>query len=147
MIETKDTRNTKYANSYLITIPRKLENILISTYVQNFLDQSLFSFFLHIKEIATIIKSHDSIIPDHHPSGTISLYLLGLGRGQNNRFTICPSYIYLTLSLPKATVVEFTFHCQTRLQSKFKGTVESCLFLTAIRDANLCPLFQNVQGT
>ena len=34
----------------------------------------------------------------------------------------------LTLSLPNATVVEFTIHCQTRLQSKFKGTVDSCLF-------------------
>ena len=33
----------------------------------------------------------------------------------------------LTLSLPNATVVEFTVHCQTRLQSKFKGTVDSCL--------------------
>ena len=33
----------------------------------------------------------------------------------------------LTLSLPNATVVEFTVHCQTRLQSKFKGTVESSL--------------------
>ena len=52
----------------------------------------------------------------------------------------------LTLSLPNLTVVEFTIHCQTRLQSKFKGTVDSCLFLTAIRDANLCFLFQNVQG-
>ena len=50
----------------------------------------------------------------------------------------------LTLSLPNATVVEFTLHCQTRLQSKFKGTVDSCLFLTVIRDANLCFLFQNV---
>ena len=35
----------------------------------------------------------------------------------------------LTLSLPNATVVEFTVHCQTRLQSKFTGTVDSCLFL------------------
>ena len=53
----------------------------------------------------------------------------------------------LTLSLPNATVVEFTVHCQTRLQSKFKGTVDSCLFLTDIRDAYHCSLFQNVQGT
>ena len=53
----------------------------------------------------------------------------------------------LTLSLPNATVVEFTLHCQMRLQSKFKDTVDSCLFLTVIRDANLCSLFQNVQGT
>ena len=30
----------------------------------------------------------------------------------------------LTLSLQNATVVEFTVHCQTRLQS-FKGTVDS----------------------
>ena len=48
---------------------------------------------------------------------------------------------YLTLSLPNATVVEFTVHCQTRLQSKFKGTVEFCLFLTVIRDATLCSIF------
>ena len=34
----------------------------------------------------------------------------------------------LTLSLPNATVVEFTDHCQTRLQSKLKGTVDNCLF-------------------
>ena len=53
----------------------------------------------------------------------------------------------LTLSLPNATVVEFTVYCQTRLQSKFKGTVDGCLLLTVIRDANLCSLFQNVQGT
>ena len=53
----------------------------------------------------------------------------------------------LTLSLPNATVVEFTVHCQTRLQAKFKGTVDSCLFLTVIRNATLCSLFQNVQGT
>ena len=39
----------------------------------------------------------------------------------------------LTLLLPNATLVEFTFHCQTRLQSKFEGTVDSCLFLTIIR--------------
>ena len=56
-------------------------------------------------------------------------------------------YIFLTLSLPNATVVEFTVHCQTRLQSKFKGTVDSCLFLTVIRDANRCSLFQTVMGT
>ena len=54
---------------------------------------------------------------------------------------------YLTLSLPNATVVEFTVHCQARLQSKSRGTVDSCLFLTVIRDANLCSLFQIVQGT
>ena len=46
-----------------------------------------------------------------------------------------------------ATVVEFTVHCQTRLQSKFKDTADNCLFLTVIRYANLCSLFQNVQGT
>ena len=34
----------------------------------------------------------------------------------------------LTHSLPNATVVEITVHCQTRLQSKFKGTVDSCFF-------------------
>ena len=33
---------------------------------------------------------------------------------------------YLTLSLPNATVVEFAVHCL--LQSKFKGTVDICLF-------------------
>ena len=54
---------------------------------------------------------------------------------------------FLTLSLPNATVVEFTVHCQRRLQSKFTGTVDSCLFLTSIGDANLCSLFQNVKGT
>ena len=53
----------------------------------------------------------------------------------------------LTLSLPNSTVVKFTIHCQTQLQSKLKGTVDSCLFLTVIRDATLCSLFQNVQGT
>ena len=36
--------------------------------------------------------------------------------------------VSLTLSLPNATVVECTVHCQTQLQSKFKGTVDSCLF-------------------
>ena len=55
--------------------------------------------------------------------------------------------VYRSLSLPNATVVEFTVHGQTRLQSKFKGTDDSCLFLTIIRDANLCSLFKNVQGT
>ena len=53
----------------------------------------------------------------------------------------------LTLSLPNVTAVEFTVHCQTRLQSKFKGTVDGCLFLTVIRDATLCSLFINVKGT
>ena len=59
----------------------------------------------------------------------------------------------LTLLLPDATVVEnetvveFTVYCQTRLQSKFKGTVDSCLFLTVIRDAYVCSLFQNVLWT
>ena len=43
----------------------------------------------------------------------------------------------LTLSLPNATVVEFTIHCQTRLQSKLKGIVDSCQSLTVIRDANI----------
>ena len=38
----------------------------------------------------------------------------------------------LTLSLPNVTVVKFTVHCQTRLQSKFKVTVDS-----VIRDTNL----------
>ena len=56
-------------------------------------------------------------------------------------------FLHLTLSLPNATVIEFTVHCQTRLQSKFKGTVETCLFLTVIWDVNLCSLFQKVQGT
>ena len=53
----------------------------------------------------------------------------------------------LTRLLPNVTVVEFTVHYQTRLKSKFKGTVDSCLFLTVKRGANLCSLFQNVQGT
>ena len=60
---------------------------------------------------------------------------------------ICTMLSSLTLSLPNATVVEFTVHCQTRLQSKFKGTVDSCLFLTVLRNAFLCSLFQIVQGT
>ena len=55
-------------------------------------------------------------------------------------------WFILTLSLPNATVVELTVHCQTRLQSKFKGTVDTCLFLAVIRNANLCSLFQTVQG-
>ena len=54
--------------------------------------------------------------------------------------------LVLTLLLPNATVVGFTVHCQTQLQSKFKGTVDRCLILTVIRDANLCTLFQNVQS-
>ena len=65
-------------------------------------------------------------------------------------YLAAPKELYkfsVTLSLPNATVVEFTVHCQTRLQSKFKGTVESCLFLTVIRNATICSLFQNVQGT
>ena len=53
----------------------------------------------------------------------------------------------LNTSLTNATVVEFTVHYETQLQSKFKDTVDSCLFLTVIRDANRCSLFQNVQGT
>ena len=61
-------------------------------------------------------------------------------------------HIYLaalrfTLLLPNVTVDEFTVHCQTGLKSKFKGTVDSFLFLTVIRDANRCSLFQNIQGT
>ena len=53
----------------------------------------------------------------------------------------------LTLSLRNATVVELTIRCQTRrLQSKFKGTIDSCLFLTVIRDANLCSLFKMLRG-
>ena len=52
------------------------------------------------------------------------------------------SFVALTLSLPNATVVEFTVQCQTRLQSKFKGTVDSCLFFIVMKDANLCSLFQ-----
>ena len=59
-------------------------------------------------------------------------------------------FIYLKnykVSLPNATVVEFTVHCQTRLKSKFKGTVDSWLHLTVIGDANIYSLFQNVQET
>ena len=68
-------------------------------------------------------------------------------------YTVLSDHLYrsvvlngLTLSLPNATVVEFNVHCQTRLQSKCKGTVDTCLFVTVIRDANFCSLFQNVQG-
>ena len=68
-----------------------------------------------------------------------------------------PSYYYnvsswrnilikLTLSLPNETVVEFNVHCQTRLQSKFIGTVDRGLFLMVIWDTTLCSLSQNVQG-
>ena len=56
------------------------------------------------------------------------------------------SYITL-INTFAATVVEFTVHCQTRLQSKFKGMVDSCLFLTIIWDSNLCSIFQIVKGT
>ena len=79
--------------------------------------------------------------------------------GKVGFLTFAPSYLYSTcirvwywylflktLPLPNATEVEFTIHCQTRLQSKFNGTVDACLFLIVIRDANLCSLFQNVQG-
>ena len=55
--------------------------------------------------------------------------------------------VALTLSLPNATVAEFTVHCQMGLESKFKSTFNSCLFLTVIRDANLCSLFYHVQVT
>ena len=80
-------------------------------------------------------------------SGVILYFdiLLVESRPSNPEFQNDPAN--LTLSLPNATVVEFTIHCQTRLQSKFKGTVDSCLFLTVIRDANISSLFQNVQGT
>ena len=47
----------------------------------------------------------------------------------------------LTLSLPNATVAELTVYWQTRLQSKLKSPFDSCLFVTVIRDANLCSLF------
>ena len=50
---------------------------------------------------------------------------------------------FLPLSLPNATVVEFTVHCQTRLQS---STVDSCLFLTVIGDANISPYFKMFRG-
>ena len=59
---------------------------------------------------------------------------------------VSDSHEALTLSLPYATVVELTVHCQTRLWSKFKGTYDSCLFLTVIRDANLCSLFCKCLG-
>ena len=65
----------------------------------------------------------------------------------NNRFFFENVCHHLALSLPNATVVEFTVHCQTRLQSKFTGTVDSGLFLSVIWDATLCSLSQNVQGT
>ena len=52
----------------------------------------------------------------------------------------------LTLSLPNATVVEFTVHCQTRLQSKFKGTADTCLFLIVIRDSDLCLFISKCSG-
>ena len=54
---------------------------------------------------------------------------------------IAPIIVILTLSLPNATAVEFTVHCQTRLQSKFISTVDSCLFLTVIRHATLWGFF------
>ena len=40
----------------------------------------------------------------------------------------------LTLSLPNATVVEITVHCQTQLQSKFIDTIDSCQILTVVRE-------------
>ena len=52
----------------------------------------------------------------------------------------------LTLSLPNATVVEITVHGQTRLQSKFKGAFDSCLFLTVIWDANICVFISKCSG-
>ena len=53
-----------------------------------------------------------------------------------NTFTAKRTCSRIYLSLPNA-----------RLKSKFKGTVDSCLFLTVIRNATICSLFQNVQGT
>ena len=52
----------------------------------------------------------------------------------------------LTLSLPKVTVVELAVHCQTLLQSQFKGTVDRCLFLTVIRGANLLFFISKCSG-
>ena len=39
----------------------------------------------------------------------------------------------LRFSLPNVTVIKFTVHYQTQLQSKFKGTFDSCLFPTVLR--------------
>ena len=52
----------------------------------------------------------------------------------------------LTLSLPNASVVEFAVHCQIYSRN-LKAQLIAVYFLTVIRDANLCFLFQVVQGT
>ena len=79
-------------------------------------------------------------------SGVILYFdiLLVESRPSNPEFQNNPAN--LTLSLPNATVVEFTIHCQTRLQSKLKGTVDSCLFLTVIRDANISSFISKCSG-
>ena len=79
--------------------------------------------------------------------------LINLGRGHHDEY-FCEVILNLiqwfmrrcglTLSLPNATVVEFTLQCQTQLQSKFTGTVDIGLFLTVIWDATLCSLSPNV---
>ena len=40
-----------------------------------------------------------------------------------------------------------TFPAKLDYSRNLKGIIDSFLFLTVIRDANLCYLFQNVQGT
>ena len=79
-------------------------------------------------------------------NGSCKTYISGIKLRNCHHLSYNYRLSSLTLSLPNATVVEFIVHCQMRLQSKFKGIVESCLFISVIRDANLCSLFQNVQG-
>ena len=58
-----------------------------------------------------------------------------LFRNTCNGIFMCLNIFFpLTLSLPNATTVEI------------ESAVDSCLFLTVIRDANFCSLFQYVQG-
>ena len=51
----------------------------------------------------------------------------------------------LTLSLPNATVVEFTVHCQIYSRN-LKAQLIAVYFLTVLRDANLCFYFKLFRG-
>ena len=99
-------------------------------------------FYLASKSAQQLLESRKD---DSATLSATEMLTIDIGRGL--KIADESSETVLTLSLPNATVVEFTVHCQTRLQSKFKGTVDSCLFLTVIRNATLCSLFQTVKGT
>ena len=100
----------------------------LTVHLHIFKRSQLLRFFTNLDE--TGIKNH----------GSLRAFILNIA-------IIGVAVPFNTFAAKHDCIVEFTVHCQTRLKSKFKGTVDSCLFLTVIRDANLCSLFQNVQGT